>query len=76
MSDNGVAALRPVVLKCTICGFLWEPFGISGFNVCTSCGCDWRYLDQLKGLPAWLKKLRELDGGKYIQLRKFGTRGW
>lgn len=76
MSDNGVVALRPIVLKCTICGFYWEPFGRGGFNVCTSCGCDWRYVDQVRRFPAWLKRLQELDGGRYWQWLALGSRRW
>jgi hypothetical protein len=71
MSDNG---LRPIMLKCTFCGYIWEPFGRSGFNVCTNCGCDWRYLDQVRRLSSWMRELMRIDGGAHWRWRTLGHR--
>lgn len=73
MSSDG---LRAILLNCSICGFYWEPFGKSGFNVCTSCGCDWRYLDQVVKIPAWIRRLKELEGDNYLRTVEFGRKGW
>lgn len=71
MASNG---LKPIVLKCTVCGFYWEPFGKSGFNVCTNCGVDWRYLKQVASFPPWLQRLRELEGENYLRNLEFARR--